>query len=177
MDDQPSLAPLVRQLRSELGLSQRAFGERVGTSGPTVAAYEGGTKEPRWSTVQRMADVAGVAVDVTVRPGPADARRERRNRRRRALAAAAAAAIEADWPTAARLAEENLERMRVDAPPSARRWIDAWTELVGRGPLPVRRQLLADGDEADDLRQMSPFAGILSESEHRTALAVAAALP
>ena len=47
------------------------------------------------------------------------------------------------------------------------RYADRWEQLLER-PLPeIRRALVQEGQEADDLRQNSPFAGMLSEPEHR----------
>lgn len=47
------------------------------------------------------------------------------------------------------------------------RYADRWEQLFER-PLPeIRRALVEEGQEADDLRQSSPFAGVLSEPERR----------
>jgi hypothetical protein len=54
------------------------------------------------------------------------------------------------------------EQGRVD-----KRYADRWDQLLER-PLPeIRRALVQEGQEADDLRQNSPFAGVLSEPERR----------
>lgn len=168
------LDAIVRQIRDATGLSQREFAARVGTSGPTISQYEGGKKEPRWSTVAQMAAAFGLEARPEVRLADVGAaHRVRRDRRRRGLAAAVAAAVEADWPSAQSLARRNLEVLRAAAEPSAMRWLDTWTDLVGAGPEATIAQLLAVGDEADDMRQMQPFAGLLSDGERRAALAAA----
>lgn len=47
------------------------------------------------------------------------------------------------------------------------RYADRWERLLER-PLPeIRRALVDESQEADDLRQNSPFAGLLSEPERR----------
>lgn len=47
------------------------------------------------------------------------------------------------------------------------RYSDRWEQLLER-PLPeIRRALVEETQEADDLRQNSPFAGVLSEPERR----------
>jgi hypothetical protein len=52
------------------------------------------------------------------------------------------------------------EQGRIDA-----RYADVWERLLER-PLPeVRRALVEETQEADDMRQNSPFAGVLSEPE------------
>src|SRR5258705_312079 len=59
---------LVRELRRLSRLSQRELGERAGTSGPTIAAYESGTKEPRISTLDRLAACVGHELVTELRP-------------------------------------------------------------------------------------------------------------
>lgn len=50
------------------------------------------------------------------------------------------------------------------------RYADRWEQILAR-PLPeVRKALVAEGPEFDDLRQNSPFAGLLSEPERRRIL-------
>lgn len=50
------------------------------------------------------------------------------------------------------------------------RYADKWNELLAM-PLPViRSAITAPGSDADDLRQNSPFAGLLSEPERRRIL-------
>jgi hypothetical protein len=52
------------------------------------------------------------------------------------------------------------EQGRMDA-----RYADRWAQLLER-PLPeIRRALVEENQDADDLRQNSPFAGVLSEPE------------
>jgi hypothetical protein len=47
------------------------------------------------------------------------------------------------------------------------RYAERWEQLLER-PIPeIRRALMDEGQEADDLRQNSPFAGVLSEPERR----------
>lgn len=54
------------------------------------------------------------------------------------------------------------EQGRID-----RRYCDRWEQLLEQ-PLPqIRRALVEETQEADDLRQNSPFAGVLSEPERR----------
>jgi hypothetical protein len=47
------------------------------------------------------------------------------------------------------------------------RYADQWEEILGR-PIPeIRRAIVEEGQAADDLRQNSPLAGLLSEVERR----------
>lgn len=68
------LGALVRELRLEAGLSQRALARRAGTSQPAIARYEGGLAAPSWETLQRLAAACGRRLRVSVEgiPDPAD---------------------------------------------------------------------------------------------------------
>ena len=169
------IGELLRRIRSETGLSQRAFAEVAGTSGPTLAAYESGSKEPRLSTLDRMAGSADYRVEVRLVPsGRGAAQRIRRERRSLAVAAATASVLAIDFPAALRLAEKNLKRSEVVVGDNvAQQWIAEWREVLGRGPKAVRATLLDPSPHGHDMRQMTPFAGLLSDEERNAALAAA----
>ncbi len=61
---------LVRQLRVNSGLSQRALAERAGTSHSTIAAYEAGKKCPSLATLARIAAAAGQRVTAEIIANP-----------------------------------------------------------------------------------------------------------
>ena len=50
------------------------------------------------------------------------------------------------------------------------RYADRWDQILARPVHDVRRALVAEGSQFDDLRQNSPFAGQLSEPERRRIL-------
>jgi transcriptional regulator with XRE-family HTH domain len=54
-----SVDTLVRRLRHDAGLSQRALAERARTSQPAIARYERGAATPSWETLQRLATACG----------------------------------------------------------------------------------------------------------------------
>ena len=63
-------------------------------------------------------------------------------------------------------ARRNLDRLeRVHAEGMSRRWLDGWRTLVEEGPEAVMRVLVEDSAEAIELRQNSPFAGVVSNDE------------
>jgi excisionase family DNA binding protein len=65
-----------------------------------------------------------------------------------------------------RRARRNLDRLEGAHPTGmSRRWLARWRALVEQGPEAVMRALVAESEEADELRQNSPFAGVLSEAE------------
>lgn len=69
-------------------------------------------------------------------------------------------------------ARANIETLRrVHPSGAARRWIEQWQMLLD-GPVDSVLDILASPTEwAVELRQNSPFAGVLSEPERQTALA------
>ena len=50
---------LIRVARAQAGLTQLQLADRTGTSQPTVAAYESGTKIPSADTLERLLRTAG----------------------------------------------------------------------------------------------------------------------
>jgi len=169
---QPVSASLMRRAREATGLSQRSFAALARTSGPTVAAYESGAKEPRLSTLERIAHAVGLEIEIRLTPGGRGAElRERREHRSLALAAATAAAVQRDFGRAQRLTEENLVLAeKLVGATSARRWLDEWRRAIESGPEAVRCALLEEGEHGHDMRQMSPFSGVLPDEVRRAVL-------
>lgn len=172
-------AELMRAIRRASRLSQRELAALSGTSGPTIAAYESGSKEPRLSTLVRVAARTGRALEVRLVPAGEGARqRRRRELRSLAVAAAVAAAAERDFGAAQRVGRAGLARAAstVGASSSARRWLDDWATALDAGPQRVRSILLDRTDYGHDMRQASPLAGLISDGERLAALAAAEGL-
>ncbi len=74
-----------------------------------------------------------------------------------------------------RVAHMNLERMKnVPRSPYAEGWIREWETLLAGDPDKLVDVMLGTGDRANDLRQVSPFAGVLSQDERLLAIRKAA---
>lgn len=149
----------VRSLRLQTGLTQEEMAARSGTSQPTIAAYEAGVKSPTLATLKRMAAALGLDVAVSFIPTLT-----REDRRSLAYHEAVAAALRKDPDAGLALARRNLERAMRAQPGAHHLWREwqAWLalpldELIGK--------LLEPSVEARDMRQVSPFAGILSSRE------------
>ncbi len=54
-------------------------------------------------------------------------------------------------------------------------WLDEWERMLEAPIGDLIEFMLAIGERADDLRQMTPFAGVLSEDERRDVVRRAAA--
>ena len=157
--------------RVEAGLSQRELAPRARTSGATIAAYERGTKEPRLSTLRRLLEAAGMRLELSY--GPTSTRRPpvaltREEERSLALHRVIALRLAADPKRALAKARRNLAVMRrANADGSAKGWLGDWQRRL-RGPLPrVIEVLVSTNQHARDLRQVTPFAGVLSDDERQ----------
>ncbi len=56
-------AEVIRTVRLQADLTLRALATRAGTSHSTIAAYESGAKTPSASTLDRIVQAAGFALD------------------------------------------------------------------------------------------------------------------
>lgn len=149
----------VRSLRLQAGLTQEEMAAKAGTSQPTIAAYEAGVKSPTLTTLQRLAAALGFDMAVTFAPALT-----REDRRSLAYHESVAAALRKDPEAGLSLARKYLERARRAQPGAKQLWREweAWLalplgELIGK--------LLDPGVAARDMRQVSPFAGILNPRE------------
>lgn len=86
------------------------------------------------------------------------------------LAYATAGRIVENPEHARALAQANLERMHSKSRGQARRWMDEWVRLL-EGPMDrLLQALVAPSPRSRQLRQNSPFAGLLTESERTSVL-------
>lgn len=68
-------------------------------------------------------------------------------------------------------ARQNLDRFRrIHGRGTVRRWLDEWERIIDEGPEAVMRTLAAETSHAADLRQNSPFPGVLTQHERRQVL-------
>lgn len=149
----------IAGLRRRASVSQVELAAAAGTSQPTIAAYEAGRKSPTLRTVERLAASVGLeAIVVFVPP------MTREDRRSLELHRCIAPALLHDPKSMRRTARRNLTRMAV-ANPGARRLLGEWRRAL-EGPVEELVELLVDpGQRARDLRQVTPFAGVLSAQD------------
>jgi excisionase family DNA binding protein len=95
----------------------------------------------------------------------------REERRSLWLNRAVAARVARDPARVLAHARRNLDRFeRIHEGTSVMRWLGRWREVVDAGPEAVMDVLSSTAPEAAELRQNSPFAGVLSERERRAVL-------
>lgn len=95
--------------------------------------------------------------------------RTRGDRQSRWLHTAVAGRVARDPRGAIEKARANLRTMR-SAHQGRNPWVDRWERLLDAGPEAVIGALVADTPESAELRQNSPFAGVLTDRERRLAL-------
>lgn len=140
-------------------MTQAELARAAGTSQPTVAAYETGSKSPRLSTVERLAASVGrEAVVVFVTP------LTREDRSSLAIHQAIALKLRHDPTTVLEMARTNLQRLVVQHP-HANRLLKEWDDILNRRVEAIIEALLDPSEHARDLRHVTPFAGVLSASE------------
>jgi transcriptional regulator with XRE-family HTH domain len=149
----------IRRLRRTVGVTQAALADAAGTSQPTIAAYETGRKSPRLGTVRRLAESVGLAMSVQFhRP------LTREDRRSIWLHRSITLRLKERPRWVLQQARKTLKKMR-HANPGARQLLDEWGVLLKRS-IPELIPLLTDpGARARELRQVTPFAGVLSAEE------------
>ncbi len=160
----PDVPTLLRQARRHAGLSQRELARRAQTSSAAVSQYESGRKAPRIDTLERLLEVCGLRLEL--RAVPLTSNRDRAAARSLALHRAGARRLDDDPDAVLVAARRNLTTMRaIHADGSADRWLDAWAALLDGPVIEVARVLTEESESAHELRQNTPFAGILSASE------------
>lgn len=154
----------VRQLRTQLGMTQDGLARAAGTSQPTIAAYESGRKSPNVGTIERLASAVGLKAEL--RFSPPMTREERRSL---ALHHAIVARLMAA-PASVRLrARRNLATMK-RRHGSAVLLLREWTVVLNRPLSALCEQLTDTTPWSRELRHVTPFAGVLSARERAAVL-------
>ncbi len=150
---------VVKDLRRAAEVTQAELAEAAGTSQPTVAAYESGRTSPTLRTVERLARSLGR--DLVVSFVPALTREDRRSL---FLHRAVADKVRREPDAALARARRNLERMR-EMHPGAVALFDEWERILRQPVDHIAVALVDPRMYARDLRQVTPFAGVLSARE------------
>lgn len=154
----------IQALRRDAGLTQSELARRGGTSQPTIAAYEAGTKSPTLRTVAQLARGAGLQAVVEFHPPLT-----REDRRSLALHEAIARALVRDPDGVRARARRALERMREVVAPGSH-VLREWAVLLDRPTEALCAILVDPSPWARELRHVTPFAGVLSAGERREAM-------
>lgn len=150
---------LIRQIREQAGLSQQKLALAAGTSQPTIADYESGRKSPTVRTLQKLASASGLEFVASFVPAMT-----REDKRSLAFHRAIVRKLEENPEPVLKRVRANLgklHKLHPDAAALFHEW-GKWLELS----VPELQSKLMDPDlEAREMRQVSPFSGILSAKE------------
>lgn len=149
----------VRRLRQRARVTQSRLAELAGTSQPTIAAYESGRKVPNLRTLRRLARALGLEARLQFVPALT-----REDRRSLAIHEAIAKRLQAEPESVIGQARGTLDLM-MKRHPGATPLLAEWDAILGRPTSEIVDVFLDPRQKARDLRQVTPFAGILSPGE------------
>lgn len=165
---------LVIEARGHAGLSQRALARRAGVPPSTVHRIEAERISPTVEMFDRLLTAAGVEAAVTLLPTLDDviARPDLNESERRSLALGVLTArrVLTEPLAAIALARRNLATMRKASTASSVPYLHAWEQLLEGPTTGLVNVLVGDDQTARDLRQATPFAGLVPEPERRAAI-------
>lgn len=156
---------VIRALREQTGVTQQALAEKAGTSQPTIALYEAGRKSPTLATLQRLG--AAMGLDMVVQFTPKMSREDQRSL---AYHRAIAKCLEDNESAAREHARRLLLRMAKQNP-GARALFEDWENWLNSNTEELISKILDPGIHARDMRQVSPFAGLIPPRERAAILA------
>jgi transcriptional regulator with XRE-family HTH domain len=146
-----TIPDLLRRARQSAGLSQRELARSAGTSGPTVAAYESGTKDPRACTLARLLESTGHTLVFAPRQDASNLFHD--------LMCERWAQLVLEDPSLVARAESVLDGMAGDH-------TDAWRHLLRAGPDAVIAVLTSPHPAASALKSDAPFGRMKLITEH-----------
>ena len=149
----------MRLLRRRAGVTQSRLAELAGTSQPTIAAYESGSKVPNLRTLRRLARAVGLEARLQFVPAMT-----REDRRSLALHEVIAQRLRDDPDAVVRRARKTLGLM-MERHPGAAPLFTEWDAILNCPASEIAEILLDPRPQARELRQVTPFAGILSPAE------------
>ncbi len=176
--DPPSeLSPEIDEMVRDSSVGERGWG-LVADDGSPVLICESG-----WGSPEVAGGIPGPVADLLARapelagppPEETEARLTQDQLRSWLLGYAVAGRVVANPDATRALARTNLARLRETAPRAAV-WLDEWERLLA-GPLPeLLLALTSPSERSRELRQNTPFAGVLTDEERERVLQTARAI-
>lgn len=156
-----SCEEILQRLKSASGFSQRELARRAHMSNASLVAYAKGRQDPGLTTLERLAEAADCDLVVEVRP-----RLSQSERRTLAFHRAVAEKIEKNPSAVIEIAKRCLDGLRNrDVDGHSAPYFDAWQFLLDGPVADLLRVMTSTDAVARDLRQASPFSGILTDDE------------
>jgi transcriptional regulator with XRE-family HTH domain len=135
-----------------------------GTSQSTIAAYEAGAKSPTLRTVENLARSQNLEMLVTYLP-----LMTREDKRSLAFHRAIVEVLRKDPTPILRQAIRNVEKLS-KMHPGAQMLFDQWQNWLALPLVNLISNLLDPFPEAREMRQVSPFSGVLSPNQRAQVL-------
>ena len=164
---------LVRARRMRLGLSQRAAAHVCGIPQSMLSRIESGQTQPSVTTLLRVLDRLGADLHLELRSPETGGEGRREKQRSLWLNRLVVGELSRDPDHVLAIARDNIARWRdIHAGRlSILAALDRWSEILDEGVESIVATLTGQSEEAEDLRQNSPFAGVLSQDQREQALA------
>ena len=164
---------LVRARRTGLGISQRAAARVCGIPQPMLSRIESGQTDPGVTTLARV--LAGLGAELHLELKSLETGGEGRREKHRSLwlNRLVVGELICDPDRVLAIARDNITRWReihAGRPPILAA-MDRWSEILDEGVESIVATLTGQSEEAEDLRQNSPFAGVLSQEQREQVLA------
>jgi hypothetical protein len=137
-----------------------------------LSRLEAGETQPSVATLQRVLDGLGAELHLELRaPSGGESRREKE--RSLWLNRLVVAELSRDPDRVIAIARDNIERWRAvhSGRSSILAALDRWSEILDDGVEAIVATLTGLTEEAEDLRQNAPFAGVLTPGQREQALA------
>lgn len=156
-----------------LGLSQRAAAHVCGIPQSMLSRIESGHTQPSVKTLLRVLDRLGADLHLELRSPDAGGEGRREKQRSLWLNRLVVGELSRDPDRVLAIARDNITRWReIHAGRlSVLAALDRWSEILDEGVESIVATLTGQSEEAEDLRQNSPFAGVLSDEQREQALA------
>jgi len=155
---------VVRHLRRHARVTQQELAASAGTSQPTVAAYESGSKSPTLRTLHQFANALGYELFVSFQPPMT-----REDRRSLAFHEAIADHLRQDPTGHVDHARKNLVRLG-KLHPHAGSLLSRWSRWLDLSMDDLISRMLDTDAAAREMRQVSPFSAVLSANERAKVL-------
>ena len=149
----------ILDLRRKSGTTQQELATMAGTSQSTIAAYEKGTKSPTLRTLENLARSQGLEMVVNYQP-----LMSREDKRSLAFHHAIVVAIKKDPTEVLNRARQNLQKL-TEMHPGAANLFKIWRKWLALPLEDLIENMLDFSPEAREMRQVSPFSGILNPQQ------------
>jgi transcriptional regulator with XRE-family HTH domain len=146
---------IVQKLRRQAGVTQQELAAMGGTSQSTIAAYETGAKSPTLRTVENLAQSQNLEMLVTYIP-----KLTREDQRSLAFHQAMVEILRKDPVPILIRAKRNVEKL-AKMHPGAHMLFDQWKYWLTLPLEDLVSKMLDPLPEAREMRQVSPFSGVL----------------